>query len=61
MFGQYAGFIIPAYVLSAVVIIGLIVQVKFVYRARLKEIARLEEQGITRRSQRKPKVVTTDG
>ena len=46
MFGQYAGFIIPAYVLSAVVIIGLIVQVNLAYRARPKERARLEDQGL---------------
>ena len=61
MFGQYAGFIIPAYAVSAAVIIGLVVQVNLAHRARLKEIARLEEQGITRRSQRKPKVAAENG
>lgn len=60
MFGQYAGFIIPAYVVSAAVIIGLILQVNLAYRARLKEIARLEEQGVTRRSQKKPKAVAAN-
>jgi heme exporter protein D len=53
MFGKYAAYIIPAYAISAAVIIGLIVWTRLQYRQRLKEIAALEERGVRRRADQK--------
>ncbi|MGI9401274.1 MAG: heme exporter protein CcmD [Rhizobiaceae bacterium] len=52
MFGQYAGFIIPAYAITAFVIAGLVVWKVFVHRQRQAEIAVLEKRGIKRRAQK---------
>jgi len=51
MFGQYAQFIIPAYAITAAVVLGLIGWSITDYRARLREIADLERRGVRRRSQ----------
>jgi heme exporter protein CcmD len=51
MFGPYTAYIVPSYLISAVVIIGLIAWTNIAYRRRLREIAELERQGIQRRSQ----------
>ena len=48
MFGKHAAYIIPSYALTAILILGLIVWIVMVYRARLKEIAELENRGIRR-------------
>lgn len=50
MFGEHAAFIIPSYLISACVLIGMIVIIRFTYSARLKELAKLEEEGASRRS-----------
>lgn len=51
MFGNYAGYIIPAYALSALALVGLVVWSVLDYRARRSELAELERQGLRRRSQ----------
>lgn len=48
MFGQYAGFIIPSYVITAVVLIALTVWIVLAQRRYAREIAALEERGIRR-------------
>jgi len=50
MLGQYAGYIICAYAISAAVIIGLIAWTNLAYGARRRELAELERQGVQRRS-----------
>jgi heme exporter protein D len=50
MFGQYAEFIIPSYAITALVIVGLVLWSWLDYRARLRELAELEQRGIQRRS-----------
>ena len=50
MSGQFAAYIIPAYVLSAVVIGGLFVWTRISWRGRLKDLDALEKQGVRRRS-----------
>jgi len=51
MFGQYAGYIIPAYAVSGLVIAGLILWTIATYRSRCAEIRELEKSGIKRRAQ----------
>ena len=54
MFGQYAPFIIPAYLISAVTLSMAAVWIIVVYRARqreLRELRELESAGVKRRSQ----------
>lgn len=51
MFGAYAEFIIPAYLLTFAAFAILVVWTLADYRARRRELARLEEQGVRRRSQ----------
>jgi heme exporter protein CcmD len=51
MFGPYTAFIVPSYLISAAVIIGLIAWTNISYHRRLREIAELERQGVQRRSQ----------
>lgn len=48
---RYAEFILPAYGITAVVLIVLVAHGLWTHRTRLKELRRLEEQGIRRRSQ----------
>ena len=52
MFGPHAAFIIPSYIITAVVLIGMVLICRAVYAGRRKELAKLEEEGITRRSQK---------
>ena len=53
MFGQYAAFIIPAYAVSALVILLMIVSLRLQYTARKKELDELEGAGVKRRSAKK--------
>lgn len=48
MFGKYAAFILPSYVLTFLVIGGLVVWIAAVHRSRRRELARLEGAGATR-------------
>lgn len=48
---RYAEFILPAYAITAAVLIGLIVHALWTWHARRTELSRLEEQGIRRRSE----------
>lgn len=48
---RYAEFILPAYGITALVLIALVVEGLWTYRARQRELRRLEDQGIRRRSQ----------
>jgi heme exporter protein D len=48
--GQHADFIIAAYAVAALVIIGLIVWVEFDNRAQRRHLKNLHAQGVTRRS-----------
>ncbi|MBL4891689.1 MAG: heme exporter protein CcmD [Rhizobiaceae bacterium] len=50
MFGPYTSFILPSYVVSVLVIVIMIVRIMLQYKARQREIARLEAAGIKRRS-----------
>ena len=50
IFGDHASFIIPAYAISALVIIALIVWLRIQYASRKKELAALESSGVKRRS-----------
>lgn len=50
MFGQHAAYIIPCYVVSALVILAMIIRIRLQYSAQTREITRLEETGIRRRS-----------
>ncbi len=52
MFGQYAGFIVPSYAITALVILALVVWTLLTDRARRREIAELEAAGAKRRSDR---------
>ena len=55
MLGGYAGYIIPAYAASAVVIVLLVVWPMIVHRMRRAEIQALEARGYKRRSQEREK------
>jgi heme exporter protein D len=48
--GPHAFFIIAAYVVTAVVVVGLIVRAVLDHRAQVRAIAALEARGVTRRS-----------
>ncbi|MEP6826911.1 MAG: heme exporter protein CcmD [Aestuariivirga sp.] len=48
--GPHAGFIIAAYAVTALVIIGLIVWIEVDNRMQRRRLAKLHAQGITRRS-----------
>jgi heme exporter protein CcmD len=50
MFGDHAAFIIPAYVVSALVIISLALWLRLQYTVRQKELRMLDQSGIKRRS-----------
>ena len=52
MFGKYAAFIIPSYLVSALVVGGLTVWIMMQYRRRKAEIRELEARGIRRASSR---------
>ena len=48
--GPHAAFIWWAYGLALLVVLGLIAWVALDYRAQRRQLARLEQQGVTRRS-----------
>jgi heme exporter protein D len=48
--GPHATFIIAAYVIAALVIIGLILWVEIDNRRQRQQLAKLKEQGVSRRS-----------
>ena len=52
MFGEYAAFIVPSYVITGAVIIGMVVWTRITWKRRLREIADLEARGIRRQSAR---------
>ena len=49
--GPHSGFIIAAYVIAALVVIGLIVWVEIDNRLLRQRLAKLKAQGVTRRSE----------
>lgn len=53
MFGQYAGYILPSYLITAIVILALVAWPVLIHRHRREEIARLEQKGVRRRSMEK--------
>jgi heme exporter protein D len=48
--GPHAGFIIAAYLIAALVVIGLIIWIEVDNRVQRRNLARLAAQGVTRRS-----------
>ena len=50
--GPHADFIVAAYAVGFVIIVGLIAWVRHDYRAQRRRLAELEQSGATRRSQR---------
>lgn len=50
MFGDHAAYIIPSYLVTALVMLGLLVWIKLTYAKHQKEIAALEQKGISRGS-----------
>ena len=50
--GPHADFIIAAYVIAALVVIGLIVWVELDNRAQRQRLKKLQAQGVTRRSEK---------
>jgi len=53
MFGEHAAFIVPAYAISALVILLMIVSLRMQHSARRKELEELEGAGVKRRSANK--------
>ena len=53
MFGEHAAFIIPSYIITSIVLLGMVIIYRVSYSARRKELMKLEEEGITRRSEQK--------
>ena len=51
--GPHAAFIVAAYVMAALVVVGLIAWVLADYEAQRRRLADLEARGITRRSETK--------
>jgi heme exporter protein D len=49
-FGPHAGFIIAAYAVAVLVVIGLIIWVEFDNRAQRRYLKKLHADGVTRRS-----------
>ncbi len=50
MFGPHAAYIIPSYIVTVLVIGGLVIWSVMTHRARLAELAKLEKQGVQRRA-----------
>ena len=50
--GPHADFIVAAYVVAALVLLAMIGWVVLDHRAQKRQLARLETQGVTRRSER---------
>ena len=51
MFGNYAGFIIPSYLVTALIFAILVAASMWNHRSCRRELATLEERGVRRRSQ----------
>ena len=51
MFGPYAAFIIPSYLITGAIFLLLIAWAVLVHRQCRNELQRLEQQGVRRRSQ----------
>ena len=60
MFGEYAGYIIPSYLLTILVIGSILVWIRLVYRSRRKELEALEAGGLRRRSAARQEANTRD-
>jgi heme exporter protein D len=56
--GPHADFIVAAYAMAALVVVGLIAWVVLDYRAQRRKLDGLEARGVTRRSDRASKVMT---
>ena len=56
--GPYADFIVAAYAMAVLVVVGLIAWVVLDYRAQRRNLDGLEARGVTRRSDRASKVTT---
>jgi heme exporter protein D len=52
--GPHATFIVAAYAVAILVIVGLIIWVLVDHRAQRRLLADLEQRGVTRRSERRP-------
>ena len=50
--GPHAAFIIAAYAIAALVVIGLILWVEIDNRMQRQQLAKLKEQGVSRRSEK---------
>jgi heme exporter protein D len=50
--GPHAGFIIAAYAVAALTVVALVAWIGIDYRAQKRRLAKLEAQGVTRRSNR---------
>ncbi len=50
MFGDHAAFIIPAYAITAIVLIWLTIQLRIQYSTLQKELKILEDSGVKRRA-----------
>lgn len=50
--GPHAGFIVAAYAMAALIVLALLVWVIADHRAQRRILARLEQQGVTRRAVR---------
>ena len=56
--GPHADFIIAAYAMAVLVVLGLIAWVLLDYRAQRRNLDSLEARGVTRRSERTSKATT---
>ena len=50
MFGEHAGYIIPAYLISFLALSAMVLIIRHQYKNRLAELKSLEQQGAKRRS-----------
>ncbi len=57
-FGPYTDFIVAAYAMAVLIVVGLIAWVVLDYRAQRRNLDGLEARGVTRRSERAGKVAT---
>ena len=55
MFGDHALFIVPAYIISLIVLVLLIIRLRLQYSACQRDLAELENSGIKRRSDKSDK------
>lgn len=50
MFGDHAAYIVPSYLITALVMLGLIVWIRMTYARHKKELKALEAKGVKRAS-----------